>query len=587
MLGFRWQRTAVLVLLPLITACGSAIKSEPVGAPAAALHASRAAGNSRPQLHPPASPRTDVEDINAVDPVTALIATSDRHFKIGQTELEQGHFEAAKQEFNLAVNVLLESPYGARTEPRVREHFDRLVDRISTYEVRALADGDGFTETKYEPATIDELLALSTTFGTPATTLELKDIVQLDLASTSHDVPIPLNQRVLDYIELFQGRLHDFIEDGLRRGSKYLPMIQNVFRAEGLPLDLAYVPLIESAFKPNALSRVKAKGVWQFMTGTAVENGLRRDWYIDERSDPEKATLAAAKYLRTLSTLFNGDWHLALASYNGGPGRLQRAIKTANLNDFWGLAEKPRALPHETREYVPMILAAIVIARNPAQYGFEFDPEAALAFESVTLPRPVDLRRVAEWTETTIDEIQTLNPELRRWTTPVRDTRYELRVPPGTKDIVLSRLDASPTADLASLKYYTVKHGDTLALVARKLNVSKPDLAEANYLPVSARLTAGDRLIVPHEATVLMAARADRGIPVADARRTVNEAGQLAEATPTNRVRVSYQVKSGDTLASVARLFQTTVVSIKTWNPRLPSDRLTTGQRLTVYRLAD
>ena len=587
MLGFRWQRTAVLVLLPLITACGSAIKSEPVGAPAAALHASRAAGNSRPQLQPPASPRTDVEDINAVDPVTALIATSDRHFKIGQTELEQGHFEAAKQEFNLAVNVLLESPYGARTEPRVREHFDRLVDRISTYEVRALADGDGFTETKYEPATIDELLALSTTFGTPATTLELKDIVQLDLASTSHDVPIPLNQRVLDYIELFQGRLHDFIEDGLRRGSKYLPMIQNVFRAEGLPLDLAYVPLIESAFKPNALSRVKAKGVWQFMTGTAVENGLRRDWYIDERSDPEKATLAAAKYLRTLSTLFNGDWHLALASYNGGPGRLQRAIKTANLNDFWGLAEKPRALPHETREYVPMILAAIVIARNPAQYGFEFDPEAALAFESVTLPRPVDLRRVAEWTETTIDEIQTLNPELRRWTTPVRDTRYELRVPPGTKDIVLSRLDASPTADLASLKYYTVKHGDTLALVARKLNVSKPDLAEANYLPVSARLTAGDRLIVPHEATVLMAARADRGIPVADARRTVNEAGQLAEAMPTNRVRVSYQVKSGDTLASVARLFQTTVVSIKTWNPRLPSDRLTTGQRLTVYRLAD
>ena len=587
MLGFRWQRTAVLVLLPLITACGSAIKSEPVGAPAAALHASRAAGNSRPQLHPPASPRTDVEDINAVDPVTALIATSDRHFKIGQTELEQGHVEAAKQEFNLAVNVLLESPYGARTEPRVREHFDRLVDRISTYEVRALADGDGFTETKYEPATIDELLALSTTFGTPATTLELKDIVQLDLASTSHDVPIPLNQRVLDYIELFQGRLHDFIEDGLRRGSKYLPMIQNVFRAEGLPLDLAYVPLIESAFKPNALSRVKAKGVWQFMTGTAVENGLRRDWYIDERSDPEKATLAAAKYLRTLGTLFNGDWHLALASYNGGPGRLQRAIKTANLNDFWGLAEKPRALPHETREYVPMILAAIVIARNPAQYGFEFDPEAALAFESVTLPRPVDLRRVAEWTETTIDEIQTLNPELRRWTTPVRDTRYELRVPPGTKDIVLSRLDASPTADLASLKYYTVKHGDTLALVARKLNVSKPDLAEANYLPVSARLTAGDRLIVPHEATVLMAARADRGIPVADARRTVNEAGQLAEATPTNRVRVSYQVKSGDTLASVARLFQTTVASIKTWNPRLPSDRLTTGQRLTVYRLAD
>src|SRR5581483_11497705 len=224
-----------------------------------------------------------------------------------------------------------------------------------------------FTEKKYEPASIDELLALSTTFGTPAPTTEVKNAVQADAGM--HDVPIPLNQRVLSYIELFQGRLHDFIEEGMRRGSKYLPMIQNVFRAEGLPLDLAYVPLVESAFKPNALSRVKAKGVWQFMAGTAIENGLRRDWYIDERSDPEKATVAAAKYLRTLFNLFDGDWHLALASYNGGPGRLQRAIKRAGgFEDFWKLAEKPRLLPRETREYVPMILAAIVIARNPAQY---------------------------------------------------------------------------------------------------------------------------------------------------------------------------------------------------------------------------
>src|SRR2546430_13561374 len=172
-------------------------------------------------------------------------------------------------------------------------------------------------------------------------------------SSDLHDIPIPLNQRVLSYIELFQGRLHDFIEEGMKRGSKYLPMIQNVFRAEGLPLDLAYVPLVESAFKPNALSRVKAKGVWQFMTGTALENGLRRDWYIDERSDPEKATVAAAKYLRTLSGIFNGDWHLALASYNGGPGRLQRAVKAARIDDFWKLAEKPKVLPRETREYVP------------------------------------------------------------------------------------------------------------------------------------------------------------------------------------------------------------------------------------------
>ncbi len=510
------------------------------------------------------------------------------HFKAGQKELEQGHVDAAKQEFNRAVDVLMESAYGARTEPRIREHFDRLVDRISAYEVRALATGDGFTEKMYEPASIDELLALSTSIGTPDAPAALKDTVQSDLNNANHDVPIPLNQRVLSYIELFQGRLHDFIEEGMRRGSKYLPMIQNVFRAEGLPLDLAYVPLVESAFKPNALSRVKAKGVWQFMTGTALENGLRRDWYIDERSDPEKATVAAAKYLRTLSKMFDGDWHLALASYNGGPGRMTRAMKSAHLDDFWQLAEKPKVLPRETREYVPMILAAIVIARNPSQYGFDFEPEQPAAVDKVTLPRPVDLRRVAEWTDTPVDEIQAMNPELRRWTTPVRDTSYELKVPAGTAERVHARLRDARATDLASLKYYVVKKGDTLPLIARKLHVGKADLAEANYLPVKARVTAGQKLMVPVEATVLMAANTERTVPATEARTTVAQSGQLARAAAnSNRVKSTYEVKSGDTLASIARLFKTTVASVKTWNPRLPGDRVTAGQRLTVYRIAN
>ena len=148
-------------------------------------------------------------------------------------------------------------------------------------------------------------------------------------------------------------------------------MIQSVFRAEGLPLDLAYVPLIESAFKPTALSRAKAQGVWQFMRGTGLENGLEHDWYIDERADPEKATLAAAKYLKTLYRMFD-DWHLAMASYNGGPGRVQRAIKRSRPRRLLGaLTATTRFLPRETRDYVPMILAAVIIAKNPAQYGFD------------------------------------------------------------------------------------------------------------------------------------------------------------------------------------------------------------------------
>jgi membrane-bound lytic murein transglycosylase D len=387
----------------------------------------------------------------------------------------------------------------------------------------------------------------------------------------------------LAYIELFQGRLHDFIEEGMKRGSKYLPMIQNVFRAEGLPLDLAYVPLVESAFKPNALSRTNAKGVWQFMAGTALENGLRRDWYIDERSDPEKATQAAARYLKTLGSLFDGDWHLALASYNGGPGRVQKAMKRTGFDDFWKLAQKPAILPNETREYVPMILAAIVIARNPAQYGFDFESEPVLTYERVTLERPVDLRRVAEWANTTIDEIQALNPELRRWTTPIKDEQYELKVPMGTSELVSAQLADAPEV-LASFKMYTVKRGETLPLIAKKLHVSRNDLADANYLPAAARVSAGQQLLVPYEATALMAAPSDRPVPAAEARPTVPPTGTLAEASSENRVKVIYQVKQGDTLASIARVFKTSVATIRTLNPRLDANRLLAGQRLTVYR---
>jgi len=267
---------------------------------------------------------------------------------------------------------------------------------------------------------------------------------------------------------------------------------------------------------------------------------------------------------------------------------MQRAMKKSRVNNFWTLAEKPKLLPRETREYVPMILAAIVIARNQSQYGFDFEAEAPHTYDKVTLPRPVDLRRVAEWADTSIDEIQALNPELRRWTTPVKATNYELKVPVGKAEVVAEKLADAPPVDLASLKFYTVKRGDTLPLIARKLNVSKADLAEANDLNVTAHVAAGQKLIVPHEASVLMAARSERTVPAAEARTTVAQAGQLAQAAASsNRVKVNYAVKRGDTLASLARLFQTTVAAIKTWNPRLPGESLTAGQHLTLYRLAN
>jgi membrane-bound lytic murein transglycosylase D len=185
------------------------------------------------------------------------------------------------------------------------------------------------------------------------------------------------------------------------------------------------------------------------MQGTALENGLRHDWYIDERSNPEKATVAAANYLKTLGDTFNGDWQLALASYNSGPGRVQKAIKRVGRADFWSLSAGPSALPRETREYVPMILAAIVIARNPAQYGFSFESVEGPAFETVRLPRAVELKRVAEWTNTPIETIRALNPELRRPMTPLKATDYVLNVPAGTS-IEIARRMTKPRAKTCS-----------------------------------------------------------------------------------------------------------------------------------------
>jgi membrane-bound lytic murein transglycosylase D len=539
------------------------------------------------------APAPAPEPVPQTDPVADLLAQSTEHFEHGRTELEAGHLDTARIAFNKSLEVLLEWPGGARSEPRIREQYDRLVERISAYEVTFLAQGDGFTEKASEPASIDELLAVST-FEPPPATKETERAVAQDLQAVVHDIDIPLNPRVLSYVELFSGRLKGYLEEGMSRGARFLPMIQDVFRAEGLPLDLAYVPLIESAFKPNALSKAKAKGMWQFMRGTALENGLKHDWYIDERSDPEKATRAAAKYLKTLYGMFD-DWHLALASYNGGPGRVQRAMKRSGRDDFWKLTSTKRYLPRETRDYVPLILAAVIIARNPAQYGMNIQPMDVPAYETVTLPSAVDLRRIAEWAGTPVQTIQDLNPELRRWTTPVRATDYELKVPEGTAALVTARMSESPSEELAPLNRHTVKKGETLLSISKKLKVSRTDLAEANYLSTRASLKTGQQLIIPRAPTLLLATRTDNPVPAGDGPAVVAAVAvsdsPVAAASPVSKtssepVKVIHRVKRGDTLFSIARRYDTTVESLKEWN-RLRSSNIQVGQRLTIFRESD
>jgi membrane-bound lytic murein transglycosylase D len=549
---------AALGLSIVATACGSNPKPQKPAVPA-----KPAAPAPAPTPPPP-------------DPVTALIATSQAHFEAGQRELKMGHMNRAKAEFDRAVDVLLESPFGARTDVRLREHFDRLVDRINAQEVTALEQGDGFAETKSEPASIDELLKIAT-FPKPDADEKTTAAVKADLESTEHDVPIPQNARVLAYVELLQGRLREYVAESLTRGTKYLPMIQDVFRAEGLPLDLAYIPVIESGFKPTALSKASAKGPWQFMKPTAREQGLKFDWFIDERSDPEKATVAAAKYLKSLHKLFNGDWHLVLAAYNGGLGRVQRAIKRSGRDDFWSLSQSSRYLPRETREYVPLILAAIVVAKNPTQYGFEITPAEPINYEKVNVPRAIDLRRVAEWTGTSIDEIQALNPELRRWTTPIRYPQYEVKVPAGTADAFTTKLASASPSDFVSLNWYTVKRGETLSSIARKLRVARSELAEANHLSTKSKVRPGEDLIIPRAPATLLAARTERTPPTEIASRTNNNVEPAVKAANP----LTYRVKKGDTLASIARTFDTTVEKIRSLN-QIRGAHIAPGDRLTI-----
>lgn len=570
----RLQLVSSVVFVVALAACTTTgLTQRPVATPAVAQPQPAA---PQPE-HPPQVPASP-------DPAVTLIKTSQAHFDAGQRELELGHLGRARTEFNLALDVLLEHPGGARTDSRVQEHFDRLVERISAYEIRALMQGDGFAEQPDLPASLDQLLAMSST-ELPPPNPELKGTVESDLRATAHDIPIPLSPKVLTYIELFQGRLRDWFQAALLRGVPHLPMIQAALRAEGLPLDLAFVPIVESAFHTNATSRAKAKGFWQLMRGTAVEQGLKHDWYIDERSNPERATAAAARYFRVLNKMFGGDWHLTLASYNFGPGKIQRAIKRTGVSDYWALAAKNRALPRETRDYVPMVLAVIVVARNPAQYGFVVDADVApsrAASESVELAGPVDLRRIAEWAGVPVDEIQRLNPELRRLTTPLRAPGYRIRVPAGTADAVTAQLAATSPEDWVALQYHAVKRGETIASIATKLRVRRADLAEANYLTLRSKVRPGDRLVIPRVPTTLLAARAD-GAGSASARHTdADSTSTSSSAARTERGKVVYKVRRGDTLSSIARAHATTVEAIRSWNG-LRGSKITAGDRLTLF----
>jgi membrane-bound lytic murein transglycosylase D len=359
-----------------------------------------------------------------------------------------------------------------------------------------------------DPATSAATARFSDVLSPPAETTQSQPASPDREEPTAYNVPIVVDSSVQGHIRYFNTAIRGRFEQWLLRLSRYRPLVETIFTEFHLPSDLVYLSLVESGFNPYAYSRARATGPWQFMKGTAKLYGLRVDQYVDERRDPIKSTVAAARYLRDLYDLF-GAWPLAMAAYNAGEGKVLRALQKAQAESFSEIS-KTRLIRRETKEYVPRFMAATIIARNPDRYGFSQETVTPHRFEEVVVDRPIHFRAIANVTGVSYEELRLLNPELRRDATPPGDTDYHLKVPVGSKAKVEQLLDRIPTfkfpalrtskakfADVGSSRWYKVRVGDTLEKVAKRFRIPLKTLKAKNNLS-SPVIRPGDFLVISH-----------------------------------------------------------------------------------------
>ncbi len=320
--------------------------------------------------------------------------------------------------------------------------------------------------------------------------------IGLHKKETEFDIPIVINGKVEHYIQYFQTTIRDKFITWLSRSEKYIPFMKNLLKEHGLPEDLVYMSLIESGFNPYAYSRAKAVGLWQFISMTGKRYGLRVNWWVDERRDPEKSTIAAAKYLKDLYDLF-ACWYLAAAGYNAGEYKIIKAIKRYQTEDFWKLTNQ-RYLKRETKDYVPQMIAAALIAKDPEKYGFiDVAYQEPLRYEKVKVPELTDLCLIAKACETSFEEIKDLNPELRRGVTPPNETEYEIKIPFGKKDFFLKNFEALQPLEKFQFKTHLVKKGEALKGIANHYRVDLEPLLEINHLNKTSPISKGMTLLIP------------------------------------------------------------------------------------------
>jgi membrane-bound lytic murein transglycosylase D len=484
--------------------------------------------------------------------VAQIIARAEDHFRKGKLNLEDSKREQAREEFDKAVDSILESGFDVRASQKLQTYYLELVERIYREEVplqqpvntssTLVAQNNqtqepatqkappqiGFRDQKFEPSPLDELSKLVLTESEKE--VSNADLVAMEQSLKNVNFAFTLNPLIQQYINYYQGpRGRATMENGLRRSGQYMRLARQIFAQEGVPLDVTWLGQVESAWKPRAVSWAAASGLWQFIPSTGRMYGLRQNAYIDERNSYEQATRASARHLKDLANRYNGNWELAMAAYNTGAGNIDRAIARAGTANFWMIYPY---IAQETRNYVPNILAVILIAKNPEKYGFKgIKSDPAMAYDVVQVPTATSLQLVADATDTSVDHIRSLNPELKRDVTPRGDT-YNVRIPAGRAKQFAALLHRISPDKRETARVISMAPGEDLQNVANRTGISVAQLQAMNS---GVDLKSTTKLVVPNSSVKLT--KWVRATPASE-----------AAAPSLNKVRA----RKGDTIASIA-----------------------------------
>ena len=475
-----------------------------------------------------------------------LAENAQHHFQQGKKYYQVKDAEGARREFDQAIDLMLEASDNPSDRQLYESRFEEMVDTIHRHDLAGLGSAANLDEPEYQKAPLEDILQM--TFPVDP---KLKVKVREQVQATVSQLPLTVNDAVLGYINFFSGRGRRTLLAGFRRAGRYRPLIQRVLDEEGVPQELIHLAQAESGFLGRARSRKAAVGMWQFMAFRGREYGLNQTRNSDDRLDPEKATRSAARHLRDLYQKF-GDWYLAIAAYDCGPGVIDKAVARTGYADFFQL-RKLGVLPKETTNYVPIILAMTIMSKNAAEYGLEgIQADPPLEYDTIEVTSPTHLALIADMNNTPVPELLDLNPSLLRGLAPAG---YSVHVPKGSGSYLMAALQLIPAERRASWRMHTVENGETLATIGKRYRMSAFSIAAANNMRAETPVV-GDRLLIPsayHEVRpVSQAAAAKRSRTHAKSAKSQRARAKNAPVRARTRRASGFQQSSGK-LAHAAR----------------------------------